>query len=307
MQPHANRAPALGRTIVLSTLIRRLQAPGTTSEMGIKFSCPNGHKLNVKTFLAGKRAICPKCGARVMVPEVSESEQPGGSPTDSTLTTSATIEIAVDEIAAQLQASPPTPTAETGSQKPAPTDAIAEAPGAVWYVRPATGGQFGPASADVMRSWLDDGRVSGTSLVWRAGWADWQSAATVFPQLAPALGPPSIAPATSVGGMPVLPTINAASGTTPAAGSLPQGYVVQTIPLPVIPATAETTSPPREGMSPLSSSVRRRRRQRDMRLYASGILAVVSVILMIVLFFVFRRGEQPSSAETAPAADSSTN
>jgi hypothetical protein len=40
--------------------------------MGIRFSCPNGHKLNVKTFLAGKRAICPDCGAKVIVPSLSE-------------------------------------------------------------------------------------------------------------------------------------------------------------------------------------------------------------------------------------------
>jgi hypothetical protein len=40
--------------------------------MGIRFSCPNGHKLNVKTFLAGKRAICPDCGAKVIVPSLLE-------------------------------------------------------------------------------------------------------------------------------------------------------------------------------------------------------------------------------------------
>jgi hypothetical protein len=40
--------------------------------MGIRFSCPNGHKLNVKSFLAGKRAICPDCGAKVIVPNLSE-------------------------------------------------------------------------------------------------------------------------------------------------------------------------------------------------------------------------------------------
>jgi hypothetical protein len=40
--------------------------------MGIRFLCPSGHKLNVKGFLAGKRAICPQCGAKVIVPEVSE-------------------------------------------------------------------------------------------------------------------------------------------------------------------------------------------------------------------------------------------
>src|SRR5215471_17258656 len=36
--------------------------------MGIRFYCPNGHKLNVKLELAGKRAICPDCGAKLVVP-----------------------------------------------------------------------------------------------------------------------------------------------------------------------------------------------------------------------------------------------
>lgn len=40
--------------------------------MGIKFHCPNGHKLNVKSFLAGKKGVCPKCGIRVRIPTASE-------------------------------------------------------------------------------------------------------------------------------------------------------------------------------------------------------------------------------------------
>src|SRR5688500_2225794 len=42
--------------------------------MGIKFRCPNGHKLNVKSFLAGKRGVCPDCQATFRIPE-----EPGGS------------------------------------------------------------------------------------------------------------------------------------------------------------------------------------------------------------------------------------
>lgn len=38
--------------------------------MGIRFLCPSGHKLNVKNYLAGKRAICPQCGAKVIVPDL---------------------------------------------------------------------------------------------------------------------------------------------------------------------------------------------------------------------------------------------
>jgi len=71
-----------------------------------------------------------------------------------------------------------------------PPDPLAEAPGAVWYVRAPDGGQYGPAAADVMESWLAEGRVSPDSLVWREGWRDWQQAAAVFPQLgAGQLGP----------------------------------------------------------------------------------------------------------------------
>jgi hypothetical protein len=40
--------------------------------MGIRFSCPNGHRLNVKAHLAGKRGICPHCGVRVAIPPASE-------------------------------------------------------------------------------------------------------------------------------------------------------------------------------------------------------------------------------------------
>ena len=41
--------------------------------MGIRFSCPNGHKLNVKAFLAGKRGVCPQCGAKFLIPSQTNS------------------------------------------------------------------------------------------------------------------------------------------------------------------------------------------------------------------------------------------
>ena len=66
---------------------------------------------------------------------------------------------------------------------PAVSDPIAEAPAAIWYVRPPSGGQFGPARGDVMRKWIAEGRVSSDSLVWREGWTDWQSAGKLFPSL----------------------------------------------------------------------------------------------------------------------------
>ena len=42
--------------------------------MGIRFYCPNGHKLNVKEFQAGRKGICPFCAAKILIP--TESTRP---------------------------------------------------------------------------------------------------------------------------------------------------------------------------------------------------------------------------------------
>lgn len=220
--------------------------------MGIRFWCPNGHKLNVKTFQAGRRGICPYCGARFQIPtqstrkpgmqdllseprEHSVHEGAGGLPPAAAPTSAAAPAAGpIGPIFSASSAVDPATPAETagaprtqaviplddepdvdlagrsarppggGSAQPAagpkplyqsalgvpplspataPADPLAEAPDVVWYVRPPTGGQFGPATADLMRNWLDEGRVSPDSLVWREGWRDWQEAAGVFPQL----------------------------------------------------------------------------------------------------------------------------
>ncbi|MEM6362959.1 MAG: DUF4339 domain-containing protein, partial [Planctomycetota bacterium] len=49
-----------------------------------------------------------------------------------------------------------------------------------WYVRPPSGGQYGPADGPTMQQWLSQGRVAEVSMVWRDGWPDWRSAQGVF-------------------------------------------------------------------------------------------------------------------------------
>ena len=71
---------------------------------------------------------------------------------------------------------PPKP----GGMSSSAVDPLAEVPDAVWYVRPPGGGQFGPASNQVMRTWIAEGRVGIQSMVWRVGWADWLPADRVF-------------------------------------------------------------------------------------------------------------------------------
>jgi len=39
--------------------------------MGIIAYCPNRHRVKVKDDLAGKKGICPTCGSKFRIPEVS--------------------------------------------------------------------------------------------------------------------------------------------------------------------------------------------------------------------------------------------
>jgi hypothetical protein len=257
--------------------------------MGIRFLCPNGHKLNVKSFLGGKKAICPKCGVRVVVPTPDEhgadfGPERGGAagsaePTTQQPTTNAQ--------------SAPLPASVTTGSTPLPAamhrlDPIDEAPNAVWYVRPATGGQFGPASSEMIRTWINGGRVGASSLVWRTGWPEWRSAAATFPQLESLLAAPvvSVAATRSMGASQ--PGTGAASVNgmnVSVAGALPTGQIVQNVALglPDLPLAAEPISAAPE----LGNLRRRRPRKNDMSIIVSSILVVVSIILVIVLVLVW--------------------
>jgi hypothetical protein len=223
--------------------------------MGIRFRCQAcANKVNVKDFLAGKRGICPKCGAKFTIPERSEPEflstsdeaddpspastnpSPAAMPTASNsphvATTSqqplGTMPVAAPIVTAatpghspslnttQAYAAPQFPTQQPAISQPilshaaplqqpaapfqpampapgfpaaaapaphGPRDPFMEAPAAQWYVRHASGQQYGPAPGPTMQKWLAEGRVPGDGMVWREGWADWLVASLVFPQL----------------------------------------------------------------------------------------------------------------------------
>ena len=208
--------------------------------MGIRFLCPNGHKLNVKTFLAGKRGICPHWGATFEIPfdSVASAPPPPGPgaliaasgapaamadrPVAAAVGFPTAAGPAAPSIASQapiasspashvvggpasaganpmagplprmagtsVESAKPSPDSRTTDLGPLLPDPLAEAPTAVWYVRTAAGGQFGPARGEMMRQWLDERRIGPDYLVWREGWPEWKRASTVFAKLA-ALAP----------------------------------------------------------------------------------------------------------------------
>lgn len=176
-------------------------------EMGIRFYCPNEHRLNVKTFLAGKRGICPHCGVSVRIPLESQipsrsksrkkeevsSAQDADTPVDVMKRESEAVAMAeqADEAVAEPANEiapgkpvevPPLPESYQDTDIPL-IDPIQANPSAMWYVRPSSGNRFGPANGQDMRRWIDEGRVSGDALVWCEGWPDWRKAGSEFPEL----------------------------------------------------------------------------------------------------------------------------
>ncbi len=325
--------------------------------MGIRFTCPQGHKLNVKSFLAGKKGFCPHCNARVDIPlestrpsrreeqattqpmtaapasqsirteaepttpaadasapagaqattaagrqfediaahldppqvqsaaSQSAASQPAASqpsatspaaavsatpavatPTAATPTAAtpvaATPETATPVAAAPAAAQPvtSTPTESVASQSvaiasptaEATTETVAEP---VWYVRPRSGGQYGPTNRQMVDQWIEEGRVADDTYVWCEGWPTWQLASYVFPKLQVTQDEIHIA---------VRPDQSAAEAAGPQANEV------------LIRAASETETDTRV--------IRRRKNGNSVWLVA--VLSVVAVILVVVLIFV---------------------
>lgn len=198
--------------------------------MGIRLTCPNGHKLHLKSFLAGRRGICPHCGARFHIPGERLPELPSGAKTIS------------PSVAIQARSSREQPPAKHGSSVAlAALDvehllgihndipcAIDEAPAAEWHVRLPSGEQFGPADGPLMRQWLAEERVPAEAFVWREGWSDWREASAVFERLAvPAASAAALFPETFHDrDLRVTATTREALGKSTSRGSKESRYFV---------------------------------------------------------------------------------
>jgi hypothetical protein len=181
--------------------------------MGIRVTCPSGHQLNVKSFLAGKKGICPHCQQRFDIPKVEApaaarkqvARMPAPEIDESTII--APNDSAADQPAPNAAASDQGPPQSTQQTTPDATKSAVQ-----WYVRPPAGGQYGPADEAMMSEWVADGRVPAEALVWRTGWSDWARADAVAAEL------PGHSPAPDASTSVSIATIDSAHPTA-AAGS----------------------------------------------------------------------------------------
>ncbi|MGL4512576.1 MAG: hypothetical protein ACRCT8_05750 [Lacipirellulaceae bacterium] len=164
--------------------------------MGLRCVCPNGHTINVKAELAGKRGICPTCrerfeipsGASTAVADPPVAPSPGSAanepvaPIDSPVEVVELRTVAIEAVAPV--AAPPLPIAVE------------------WRLASPDGQQFGPTVPLVFAQWITEGRVQPDWLVWRNDWPEWRVAADVASELpaplrtdsAPRARPAQVAP-----------------------------------------------------------------------------------------------------------------
>lgn len=168
--------------------------------MGIRFRCHHcDHELHVKDFQAGKRGKCPECKGRFRVPPASAphslsveqrhekaSQLAGSSATSEAVQKTETANSGFGEstnVSLKSKSNEGKSSLATSSSSSHTEEAFAA--NAQWYVRPPSGGQYGPASGTIFKQWLGENRVTGDSLVWRDGWTDWQVASAALPSSFP--------------------------------------------------------------------------------------------------------------------------
>lgn len=72
---------------------------------------------------------------------------------------------------------------ESASKKDGTVKAFESNPLAQWYVRPPSGGQYGPADSKLLTQWIAENRVTADSLIWFDGLTQWTVAGAILPEL----------------------------------------------------------------------------------------------------------------------------
>ncbi len=173
--------------------------------------------------------------------------------------------------AASQPASQPVAPQPTAPAHPSMDDILGDA-SSTWYVRPPSGGQYGPANGPTLGQWIQEGRVADNAMLWRDGWPDWRIAKEVLP-------------------------IFGAGATMPNNGSVsPDSMAPVSTPAAAMPTAASATinNDPasdsrveiRAGGKVLDTNKKRMSRK---RVAISMMLACVFVVLLVALILVLKQ------------------
>lgn len=266
--------------------------------MGVRFACHAcGKRLNIKSELAGRRGICPACSVRFRIPahdtqtstpidasegpgtdgsSVSDSQRPRSAnrPATANSATASERSSSGEERSSVAPSRPPQPGAK--SRRPS-LDEILGGASTTWYVRPSSGGQFGPADGPTLGQWITEGRVADSAMLWRDGWPEWRSAQVVLQQQGTES---SLAGQNAAHDTPSPPR----TPPTPVARNPALASSSESSAAPVTAVNAD--APLRTGGKVLGTN---RKRVSRKRVTMSVVLALVLLMLLAALIFVLLR------------------
>lgn len=290
--------------------------------MGVRFACHAcGKRLNIKTELAGRRGICPACSMRFRIPAYdTETSTPlesddliSGidSQSDALSDTSGGVAVRsqTSSISSQRTGAATARNHASGSAKtessaigattngpsnghpanpnqPVSPEELLGGSTATWYVRPPSGGQYGPADGPTMGQWMKEGRVADAAMVWRDGWSDWRVAKDVIPVAVIASGVISSGADSSAGN---LPSTSQGGGAVadPASGFADwKAKTELATNQPAIAAEADGSREISERSGPLTSNKKKRSQK---RIGMSIVLGLIFIALVVALVAVLQR------------------
>lgn len=269
--------------------------------MGIRFRCHHCEtELHVKDFQAGKRGRCPECQGKFRIPltDAPHSLAPDASldiepesldgaisePTQPTPTAGAEPSQSRDQVeqqpalpATESAASSPPP--QLATQQPKLPQALQSAVESKWYVRPPSGGQFGPAPSAIMWQWLGENRVGHDALVWCEGWPEWLIAENVFDDYFSSVERDSV----STGSPESNALAEAASSIAATSKTLdPPSLSTQVPPTAGVTVSERTVDATATPNLPLSDRHRAGRKLNRRRNYTLMIAALTVVMLLLI-------------------------
>lgn len=234
--------------------------------MGIRFRCHIcDERLHVKFFQAGRKGRCPHCHSRFRIPN---EDSDFSIPLEAGKRESKTMAAALNEddshpipesLASVATMDPPAlepPKAEAPKSFPLPAHAR-------WFVRPPSGGVYGPADTRTLETWISQRRVTADSYIWREGMEIWLLASELIPD---------------------------AFGLPPSSSQAPSEATAPPVALPEV-ETPETKvgKVPNAAIAKAKANLdqRRQKKQKQTKIIL-GLLLVIALSLIATLFVVLR-------------------
>ena len=133
-----------------------------------------------------------------------------------------------------------------------------------WFVRPPSGGQYGPATTPMLVDWIAERRITADSFLWREGMESWLSAVEVIPER---FGPVPIAPVTAASGI----NAPASASTSEVANEL----LREALPGSMASSKAAVTT--------------KKKRQQRQQWIVLGLLVIIALSLAAALIYILWR------------------